>query len=94
MTKSSALSPSLTSMALALAFKASLLSCRNGCSARNGSPVGRFSALHVQKSNAAAHGTASEGTALMSAVTCVLSRRTLEEGKEKKKKKRCLLNNR
>lgn len=49
--------------------------------------------LHVQKSNAAAHSTASEGTALMSGLTCVVSRRT-SEGEEKKKEKNQLLNNR
>lgn len=39
--------------------------------------------LQVQKSNAAAHSTASEGTALMSGVMCVVSRRTSEEKKKK-----------
>lgn len=42
--------------------------------------------LFVQKSNAAAHSTASEGTALMSGVMCVVSRRTSEEEEKKGKK--------
>lgn len=37
--------------------------------------------LHIQKSNAAAHSTAAEGTALKSAVMCVVFR----SGEKKKK---------
>lgn len=81
-----------TSIALVLAFKASLLFYWTGCCTWNGSPVGRFSVLRVQKSKAAAHSTASEGAALMSGVVCVVSRRTSVG--EKKKKQRYLLNNR
>lgn len=45
----------------------------------------------VQKSNAAAHSTASGGTALMSSMKCMVSRKTSEENE---KKKRHLQNNR